>query len=66
MSETERSVKVQTADLGKKAARAKIEAILRDDLSITMLVNIAGIASVAAGRRRKDGGGARPHNGRLG
>jgi len=46
-SDTGRSVRVLTADLGNKAALAKIEAVLRDDPSITMLVNNAGTASVA-------------------
>ena len=44
-SETGRSVKVIPADLGDKAALAKVEAVLRDDKSITMLVNNAGTAS---------------------
>ena len=35
------------ADLGDKAALAKVEAVLRDDPSITMLVNNAGTASLA-------------------
>ena len=35
------------ADLGDKAALAKIEAVLRDDASITLLVNNAGTASLA-------------------
>ena len=34
-SETGRSVKVLPADLGDKAALAKVEAVLRDDKSIT-------------------------------
>jgi hypothetical protein len=46
-SETGRSVKVMAADLGNKAALAKIEAVLREDPNITMLVNNAGTASVA-------------------
>src|SRR5258708_561275 len=46
-SETGRSVKVIPADLGDKAALAKIEAVLRDDPSITVLVNNAGTASLA-------------------
>jgi hypothetical protein len=46
-SETGRSVKVLRADLGNKAALAEIEATLRDDPNITMLVNNAGTASVA-------------------
>jgi hypothetical protein len=46
-SETGRSVKVLPADLGDKAALAKVEAVLRDDPSITLLVNNAGTASLA-------------------
>ena len=45
-SETGRSVKVIPADLGDKAALAKVEAVLRDDKSITMLVNNAGTAAL--------------------
>ena len=45
-SETGRSVKVLPADLGDKAALAKVEAVLRDDKSITMLVNNAGTAAL--------------------
>src|SRR6202020_628229 len=45
-SETGRSVKVIPADLGDKAALAKIEAVLRDDASITLLVNNAGTAAL--------------------
>ena len=46
-SETGRSVKPIVADLGDKAQLAKVEAVLRDDPSITMLVNNAGAASIA-------------------
>ena len=46
-AETGRSVKVIPADLGDKGALAKVEAVLRDDPSITMLVNNAGTASLA-------------------
>ena len=46
-SETGRSVKVLRADLGDKAELAQVEATLRHDASITMLVNNAGTASVA-------------------
>jgi len=46
-SETGRSVKVLRADLGNKAELVKVEATLRDDPSITVLVNSAGITSVA-------------------
>jgi uncharacterized protein len=45
-SETGRSVKVIPADLGDKAALTKVEAVLRDDKSITMLVNNAGTAAL--------------------
>ena len=46
-NETGRSVKVLPADLGNNAVLAKIEATLRNDPSITMLVNNAGVGSVA-------------------
>jgi short-subunit dehydrogenase len=46
-SETGRSVKVLAADLNDKVELAMVEATLRDDPSITMLVNNAGTASVA-------------------
>jgi uncharacterized protein len=46
-SETGRSVTVLPADLGDKAALGKVEAVLRDDPSVTMLVNNAGVASRA-------------------
>ncbi len=46
-SETGRSVAALPADLGDKAALAKVEAVLRDDPSIVMLVNNAGTASRA-------------------
>ncbi len=45
-SDTGRSVKVLRADLNNKAELAKVEATLRDDPSITMLVNNAGIGAV--------------------
>ncbi|HEY6254594.1 MAG TPA: SDR family oxidoreductase [Xanthobacteraceae bacterium] len=45
--ETGRAVKVLPADLNNKVELAKIERTLRDDPSITMLVNNAGTASVA-------------------
>ncbi len=47
-AETGRSVKTVAADLNDKAARAKIEHILRDDPTIAMLVNNAGVGSVAS------------------
>src|SRR5712692_3357003 len=46
-SETGRSVKVLRADLSNRAELAKVEATLRNDPSITMLVNNAGLGSVA-------------------
>jgi uncharacterized protein len=46
-SETGRSVKVLPTDLNNRAELAKVEAMLRNDPSITMLVNNAGTASVA-------------------
>jgi short-subunit dehydrogenase len=46
-SETGRSAKVLRADLNNKAELANVEAILRDDPSITVLVNNAGLASIA-------------------
>src|SRR6266850_3112913 len=46
-SETGRSVTPLPADLNDGADLAKVETALRDDPTITMLVNNAGIASVA-------------------
>ncbi len=46
-SETGRSVTPLPADLNDKADLAKVEAALRNDQAITVLVNNAGIASVA-------------------
>jgi short-subunit dehydrogenase len=46
-SETGRSVTALSADLNDKADLAKLETTLRDDQSITMLVNNAGVATVA-------------------
>jgi short-subunit dehydrogenase len=46
-SETGRSVASLRADLNDKADLAKVETTLRNDPTITMLVNNAGIASVA-------------------
>jgi short-subunit dehydrogenase len=46
-SETGRSVTPLPTDLNDKADLAELEATLRDDQTITMLVNNAGIASVA-------------------
>ena len=47
MSETGRSVTALPADLSDKPGLAKVEAILRDDQTIAMLVNNAGIGAVA-------------------
>ena len=41
-TETGRSIEVVAADLTKKSERAQVEKILREDASITMLVNNAG------------------------
>ena len=43
--DTGRSVEVVAADLGQKADLLKVEAILRTDASITLLVNNAGIGA---------------------
>lgn len=45
---TGRVVTILTADLGDKASLTKVEAVLRNDSSITMLVNNAGFGSVAS------------------
>lgn len=45
---TGRNVTVLPADLNDKADRAKVEQVLRDDVSITVLVNNAGVGSVAS------------------
>ena len=45
-AQTGRSVETVAADLGARASLARVEAILRDDARITMLVNNAGFASV--------------------
>jgi short-subunit dehydrogenase len=45
-SETGRFVRPLVADLGDKAALAKVEAVLRDDPSISVLVNNAGTAAL--------------------
>lgn len=47
-AETGRSVTAVAADLNDKKALARVEAILRDDASITLLVNNAGIGAVAS------------------
>ncbi|QPF90202.1 SDR family NAD(P)-dependent oxidoreductase [Bradyrhizobium commune] len=46
--ETGRDVAVLSADLNEKAGLAKVEAVLRDNPAITMLVNNAGVGSVAS------------------
>lgn len=46
-AETGRTVRTLAADLGNKANLAKVEATLRDDSNITMLVNNAGFGAVA-------------------
>jgi short-subunit dehydrogenase len=46
--ETGRDVAVLPADLNEKAGLAKVEAVLRENSAITMLVNNAGIGSVAS------------------
>jgi short-subunit dehydrogenase len=46
-SKTGRTVTVLHSDLNDKADLAKVETILRDDPTITMLVNNAGVASIA-------------------
>lgn len=46
-SETGRSVTPLTVDLNDKTDLAQVESVLRDDQTITMLVNNAGTASVA-------------------
>jgi short-subunit dehydrogenase len=46
-SETGRKARIFPADLSDKSGLAKVEALLRDDTSITLLVNNAGIGSVA-------------------
>jgi uncharacterized protein len=48
IAETGRSVTTIAADLNDKSALSKIEGVLRDDKSITMLVNNAGVGSVAS------------------
>jgi hypothetical protein len=46
--ETARQVTALQADLGDKAGLARVEAVLHDDPSITMLLNNAGVGSVAS------------------
>src|ERR1700743_2045149 len=45
-TETGRSIEVVAADLTNKSERARVERILREDASITMLVNNAGIGAI--------------------
>src|SRR5580704_17193375 len=45
-TETGRSVQVVVADLTSKSERAEVEKILREDASVTMLVNNAGIGAI--------------------
>jgi uncharacterized protein len=47
-SETGRRVATLPADLNDKGSLAKVEAALRDDQTITLLVNNAGVGSVAS------------------
>lgn len=47
-ADTGREVATLVADLGDKAGLAKVEAVLRNDPKITMLVNNAGVGSVAS------------------
>ncbi len=47
VAETGRSVEILPADLNNKADLLRVEATLRDDPNITMLVNNAGVGSVA-------------------
>src|ERR1700743_1473429 len=47
-AETGRRITVLPADLNDKADLAKVEAVLRDDQGITVLVNNAGVGSVAS------------------
>ena len=47
-AETGRAVTAMPADLNDKADLAMVEAILRDDPAVTMLVNNAGVGSVAS------------------
>jgi short-subunit dehydrogenase len=47
-AETGVQVTALPADLNEKAGLAKVEAVLREDPSITMLVNNAGVGSVAS------------------
>lgn len=46
-NETGRSVETLAADLGNRADLARVEAVLRTDASITLLVNNAGVGATA-------------------
>jgi uncharacterized protein len=46
-SETGRSIEIVAADLGSKADLARVEAVLRTDASVTLLVNNAGVGATA-------------------
>ncbi len=46
--ETGRTVTTLPADLNDKASLARVEAVLRDDATITLLVNNAGVGAVAS------------------
>ncbi len=45
-TETGRTIEVVAADLTKKSELAQVEKILREDASITMLVNNAGVGAI--------------------
>ena len=45
--ETQRAIEVVAADLNKQPDVARVESLLRDDASITMLVNNAGVGASA-------------------
>jgi short-subunit dehydrogenase len=47
-SETGRTVTILPADLNDKASLANVEAVLRNDATISLLVNNAGVGSVAS------------------
>jgi short-subunit dehydrogenase len=47
LTETGRSIEVLQADLNEKKDLSRVEAKLREDKSITMLVNNAGVGAMA-------------------
>jgi len=47
-AETGRTIKILPVDLNDKSGLARVEAVLRDDSSISLLVNNAGVGSVAS------------------